>query len=157
MYFINFTSSSHRYADQVVIGNDILVSGNNEMIPAKVINISYYKTQGRGYLIFYQIMLKTIVYQKMNVSLKGNPFFLLVGAYVPLTKVGNIVVDGVLASCYASCDHDLAHITMAPMQWLPKTIEWLFGEDEGSADLVSIVKTLGRMILPPDSTIGIVY
>ena len=67
MYFIIFTSSSHRYADQVVIGNDILVSGNNEMIPAKVINISYYKAQGRGYLICYQIILKTIVYQKMNI------------------------------------------------------------------------------------------
>ena len=39
----------HRYADQVVIGNDILVSGNNEMISAKVINISNYKAQGRYY------------------------------------------------------------------------------------------------------------
>ena len=40
----------------------------------------------------------------------------ILGTYVPLTEEGNIVVDGVLASCYASFDHDLAHITMAPIQ-----------------------------------------
>ena len=33
---------------------------------------------------------------------------------MPLTEEGNIVVDGVLASCYASFDHDLAHIAMVP-------------------------------------------
>ena len=39
------------------------------------------------------------------------------GAFVPLTKNGNIMVDGVLASCYASFDHDLAHFGMRPLQW----------------------------------------
>ena len=34
----------------------------------------------------------------------------LLGAYVPLTEDGNILVDGVLASCYASFDHGLAHL-----------------------------------------------
>ena len=29
-----------------------------------------------------------------------------IGANVPLTKEGNIMVDGVLASCYPSADHD---------------------------------------------------
>ena len=29
---------------------------------------------------------------------------------------GNIIVDGVLASCYASVDHDLGHIAMVPMR-----------------------------------------
>ena len=41
----------------------------------------------------------------------------LSGAYVPLTEDGNIVVGGILASCYASFDHDLAHLAMVPMQW----------------------------------------
>ena len=36
----------HRYADQVVIGNDVLVGENNKMTPAKVINISNVKAQG---------------------------------------------------------------------------------------------------------------
>ena len=40
---------------------------------------------------------------------------LFLGAYVPLTADGNIVVDQILASCYASFDHDLAHLMMMPM------------------------------------------
>ena len=36
-----------------------------------------------------------------------------------VTRDGNIVVDGVLASCYASVDHDLVHIAMAPIEMVP--------------------------------------
>ena len=42
---------------------------------------------------------------------------------------GNIVVDGVLASCYASCHHDLNHIGALPIQLFPKIMEWIFGEE----------------------------
>ena len=77
--------------------------------------------------------------------------------YVPLTKEGNLVVDGVLASCYVSFDHDLAHIAMSPIQLFPEIIEWLYGEEEGSPYYVGIAKTLGRMVLPYHSAIGIVY
>ena len=35
--------------------------------------------------------------------------FTTLGAYTPVTVEGNIAVDGVLASCYAFADHDLAH------------------------------------------------
>ena len=49
------------------------------------------------------------------------------GAFVPLTVEGTIVVDGVLASCYASFDHDWAHLLTTPFRWLP----WLF---ESEAD-----------------------
>ena len=71
---------------------------------------------------------------------------------MPLTREGNIMVDGVLASCYASFDHELAHIVMAPMQWFPEIIEWIFGKDNGSSDYADIAKYLGRMI-PPDGSI----
>ena len=53
------------------------------------------------------------------------------GAYAPLTIEGNMMVDGVLASCYAFTDHDLAHIVMTPIQWYPQTIQWIFGDDGG--------------------------
>ena len=54
------------------------------------------------------------------------------GVYVPVTKVGNIVEDGILASCYASSDHDMAHFAMTPIQWFPEIRHWIFGKDDGS-------------------------
>ena len=68
------------------------------------------------------------------------------GAYVPLTKEGNIVIDGVLASCYASFDHDLSHFATAPIQWFPKMIEWIFGDENGVSNFVQIAKYLGRSL-----------
>ena len=55
----------------------------------------------------------------------------IVGAYVPLTDEENIVVDRILASCYASFDHDLAHIAMTPMKLFPELMEWIFGDNNG--------------------------
>ena len=42
--------------------------------------------------------------------------YLLSGVYVPLTMEGTILVDGILASCYSSVRHDLAHIGMTPYE-----------------------------------------
>ena len=61
---------------------------------------------------------------------------------------GNIVVDGVLASCYAFPDHDLAHFGMKPFRLFPKLIKWLFGDDTGSPVFVEIVKYIGDVMLP---------
>ena len=30
---------------------------------------------------------------------------------------GNIIVDGVLTSCYGIVDHDIVQIVMKPIQW----------------------------------------
>ena len=56
---------------------------------------------------------------------------LFLGAYTPLTMEGNIIVDGVLASCYAFGDHDLAHVGVTPIRWFPEVIKLIFGEDNG--------------------------
>ena len=52
------------------------------------------------------------------------------------------MVNGILASCYASFHHDLAHIAMTPMQWYPKVIEWFFGVKNGSPGYVDVLKGL---------------
>ena len=65
-----------------------------------------------------------------------------------MTDEGNIVVDGILASCYASFDHDLAHFAMTPMKWFPELMEWMFGENNGIQGYVSFVKILGRYLMP---------
>ena len=36
----------HRYADQVLVGNEVLIPQNNELIPTEVKNIAYSKIQG---------------------------------------------------------------------------------------------------------------
>ncbi|CAG0903494.1 unnamed protein product [Darwinula stevensoni] len=42
------------------------------------------------------------------------------GAYVPITEDGSIVVDGILASCYASFPHRLSHLASIPARWIPE-------------------------------------
>ena len=67
---------------------------------------------------------------------------------MPLTDEGNLVVDGVLVSCYASFDHDLAHFAMIPMKWFPGLMEWIFGVDNGMKGYVSSAKIVGRYLMP---------
>ena len=69
------------------------------------------------------------------------------GAYVPMTMEGNILVDDVLASCYAGFNHDLAHITMTPLTWFPEVMQWIFGEDNGFQNYVLIQKSLGEWLV----------
>ena len=38
--------SSYRYADQVLVGDEVLVQGIDNLIPAKVINVSSLNMQG---------------------------------------------------------------------------------------------------------------
>ncbi|KAK8752022.1 hypothetical protein OTU49_011712, partial [Cherax quadricarinatus] len=41
------------------------------------------------------------------------------GAYVPLTREGTLVVEGIVVSCYASYKHSLAHTFLAPARIFP--------------------------------------
>ena len=68
------------------------------------------------------------------------------GAYIPLTMEGNIVVDGVLASCYASTDHDVSHLAMTPMRWFPEIAGWIFGDDKVGPSYVNLAKDLCRLL-----------
>ena len=74
----------------------------------------------------------------------------LIGAYVPLVMEGKVIVDGILASCYADFDHDLAHVIMTPMQILSKSMEWIFGEDAGFPVFVNTARELGMLLLPDE-------
>ena len=71
----------------------------------------------------------------------------ILGAYVPLTMEGNLVVDGIVASCYAKFDHDLAHYAMKPIQWYPEIMKWIFSVDDGSLFYVTTTKKVGKWLL----------
>ena len=58
------------------------------------------------------------------------------------------MVDGVLASCYASFDQDLSHFAMKPVQWFPGMMEWIFGWNNGIQVYTSIAKLTGRNVMP---------
>ena len=82
---------------------------------------------------------------RILINLKSQNLLFL-GAYVPLTMEGRIVVDGILTSCYASVDHDLAHIGMTPLRWFSWMVEQIYGEDNGSPGYVEITKHIRRLI-----------
>ena len=67
-----------------------------------------------------------------------------------MTDEGNIVVDGILASCYASFDHDFAHLAMTPMKWFPSLMELIFGENNGIQGYLNMAKILGRYVMPDE-------
>ena len=67
---------------------------------------------------------------------------------------GKIVVDGVLASCYAIVDHDIAQIVMKPIQWYPGVIELIFGNENGVSAYINVAKTIGRWLLQEGSKIN---
>ena len=80
-----------------------------------------------------------------------NLIFQNSGAYVPVTMKGNIIVDGVLASCYGTTDHDLAHLMMSPMRFIPGIMEWIFGQEGGSQVYMNIWRWVGSSIAPDES------
>jgi len=48
-----------------------------------------------------------------------------IGVFSPLTLLGNIVVDNIVASCYSHFDsHQLQHLSFAPFRWIHMTKEW---------------------------------
>ena len=67
-----------------------------------------------------------------------HTLLLYAGTYTALTEEGNILVDEVLASCYAVVDHDLGQLMMAPIKWFSETMQMIFGEDGGIPVLVKI-------------------
>ena len=61
---------------------------------------------------------------------------------------GNIVVDGILASCHSSTHHDLAHTGMAPIRWFPEIFKWIFGDENGCQAYVNILSDVNSWFTP---------
>ena len=67
---------------------------------------------------------------------------------------GTIIVDGVLASCYAySRDHDLANIVMTPLIRFPEIMQWILGDDIESPVYVKIAANLFFGVWPQGAAV----
>ena len=58
------------------------------------------------------------------------------------------MVDGVLASCYASADHDLVQLMLMPIRWFLEWIEWIFGVYNGFQIYAGTIEHLAGWIMP---------
>ena len=45
-------------------------------------------------------------------------------------------------------DHDLAHFSMKPMQWSPKIMQQIFGEEDGFPTFIRTAEELGKWLMP---------
>ena len=70
------------------------------------------------------------------------------GLYAPLTQHGSIVVNGVLASCYAAVDsHHLAHWALSPLRFFYSLIGPLEPQTEGLHWYPWLLQRLGQTLL----------
>ena len=64
------------------------------------------------------------------------------------------MVDDILASCYPSVHHDLAHIGMTPIRWFPEILGWIFGDENEILGYVRMAEELGMWVTPMDPVFG---
>ena len=133
-----------------------MVQRNDDLISVKVINVSSLILQGDYYSdmpFLYcssntELLLQT--YCLFNfLEIITNIIHCVLGVYAPLTLEGNILVDDILASCYADIsDHDLAHLGMIPMRIFSTVVGWIFGVDIGFSVFANIAIELGTFLSP---------
>ena len=70
------------------------------------------------------------------------------GFWAPLTKEGSLLVDGYLASCYASFPHRPAQIALAPVKMFPRQLldDESSQHKDGVRRVVKAFKTIGEMV-----------
>ncbi|KAF1579507.1 UNVERIFIED_CONTAM: Indian hedgehog protein, partial [Eudyptes pachyrhynchus] len=75
-----------------------------------------------------------------------------VGAYAPLTRHGTLVVDGMVASCFALVqEQHLAQLAFWPLRLYHSLVGWPGAQGDGVHWYSGLLYRLGRLLLPPDS------
>ena len=81
------------------------------------------------------------------------------GAYGPVTTEGTIIVDGIVASCYAVVnDHHLLHASFAPLRYLNLFMPGVVGtEQEGLHWYPELLQTVGKYIYMYQPFVDLLY
>ena len=70
------------------------------------------------------------------------------GTWAPFTMEGTLLVDGLLASCYASFSHDVSELALAPVKMFPTMLlddqESLMAD--GKREVVKLLIKMGTAI-----------
>ncbi|XP_010009669.1 PREDICTED: indian hedgehog protein, partial [Nestor notabilis] len=75
-----------------------------------------------------------------------------VGTYAPLTRHGTLVVDGVVASCFALVqEQHRALLSFCPLRLYHSLVGWPGVQGDGVHWYSGLLYRLGRVLLPPDS------
>ena len=103
--------------------------------------------------MYQPLYCKVIIFLTIRMYLKTSHgkyksylHYFVKGAYTPLTMDCNIIVDSILASCYAYFDHDVANIGMTPMQWYPEVMDWIIGKDKESPGYVNLLSDVDKLV-----------
>lgn len=104
-----------RIPSRLVFKNDDFKNANGRWLENNVQRVDITPTSGGNPTIYFdQIVSVDYITRK--------------GFYAPLTREGNIIVNSVVASCYAVIsDHYTAHMSFAPVRWFSYINEWFFG------------------------------
>ena len=79
---------------------------------------------------------------------------LYIGAFVPLTMEGTIMVDEVLASCYPSEDHDIIHNMLLLVRYFPHFTMWIFGKENGFYSYIKILEHIHKWVVANNHLYG---
>ena len=58
------------------------------------------------------------------------------------------MVDEVLASCYASGNHDIVHIVVVLVRYFPELTKWIFGGENGFSTHIKIIQHFHKWVIP---------
>lgn len=73
----------------------------------------------------------------------------LTGVYAPLTSAGNLVVDNVVASCYAVIDNQaVAHAAFLPIRWWSAIFNQIPDDKEGIHWYANALYNLAEFVMP---------
>ncbi|KAG7165954.1 Desert hedgehog protein A-like [Homarus americanus] len=149
-------TGAHTTMDRLRTGDQVLaVDESGEVVPSTVLGFMDRRPQETALYVTLRtasgqnltlspnhVLFKSAPNSSHPISVFGSD--VNIGAYVPLTKEGTLLVEGMMVSCYASYSHSLAHSFLAPARAFPIL---LYLRPGFASRLIASVETLAASAL----------